>query len=333
MFPTAFGPSNPPALMPTPCDVLLTDGTARLLKFRRSGAVAPKGGLPVLLIPSLINRWYVLDLRAGATLAGSLVEQGFEVYCLDWGIPEDEDRYFSWDDVLARLLRMTNAVRRIANAPRVGMLGYCIGGTLAAIHTALHPETIASLVNLAGPIDFAHAGFLGHMVQPRWFDPAAIAGAGNVSANQMQQGFQALRPTQNLAKFVGIVDRGHDELSREAFNALEAWASDNIPFPAAAYETYIRELYQQNRLVAGEHAVAGQRVELSKITQPLLTVVTSRDVICPPKAAEGLNACARSTDSQVLVVPGGHVGAVVGGRAPTILYPALAKFFGRTLCS
>lgn len=316
--------------MPTPKDTLLTDGTARLYRFRSSSS-ARSSGLPVLLVPSLINRWHVLDLRPGASLAGALVDAGLDVFCLDWGVPEDEDRYLSWDDVLARLARMVRRVKRVTGAPRVGLLGYCMGGTLTAIHSALEPASTAALVNLAGPIDFSEGGFLRHMVDEKWFDPAAIAEAGNMSALQMQAGFIALRPTSQLSKWVSFLDRLGEAERLEAFMALEEWASANIPFPAAAYRSYIQELYQKNSLVRGAHAIAGRRVDLSAIDCPVLTIVADRDAICPPAAAQALNDCVSSRDTSVLVIPGGHVGAVVGNAASKGLYPKLAEWFTHKL--
>ena len=309
-----------------------TDGTARLYRFR--GGARPRAALPVLLVPSLINRWYVLDLRAGASLAAALVDHDLDVWCLDWGTPEDEDRYLSWDDVLSRLARAARMVRRSTGAPQVGVLGYCMGGTLAAIHAALHPSEVAALVNLAGPIDFAQAGQLGRMVDPRWFDVDTIADAGNVGALQMQSGFLALRPTGTPAKWMAYFDRAHDVRARESFAALESWASDNIPFPAAAYVTYIRELYQENRLVQGTHHVRGERVDLGRVASPVLVVTAEKDTICPPAAARALLERAGSRDPHVLEVPGGHVGAVVGGKAATHLYPAIARWLKEKLsCS
>lgn len=320
------------ALAPTPKDTLFSEGTARLTRFRAENPAKPSADrAPVLLVPSLINRWYVLDLRPGASLAKALLDAGFDVFCLDWGVPEDEDRYLEWDEVVARLGRMVRRVQRETGAPRIGLLGYCIGGTLTAIHTALEPASIGALVNLAGPIDFSAGGMLAHMVDPRWFDPQAIADAGNVSAQQMQSGFVALRPTAQIAKWLSFFDRLAQPERLEAFLALEEWASANIPFPGAAYATYIRELYQQNALAKGEHWVRGRRVSLDAIRCPVLTVVTDRDVICPPPAAQALNELAGSSDKSLLVIPGGHVGAVVGGAAPKQLYPQLAQWFGRAL--
>src|SRR4051794_12140751 len=124
-------------LMPTPKDTLLRDGTASLYRFRRpehGAGAAPSASVPLLLVPSMINRWYVLDLRRGASLCEHLTRSGIDTFCLDWGIPEDEDRYLTWADVIDRLARMARAVRRITGAPRIGVLGYCMGATLSSVY-------------------------------------------------------------------------------------------------------------------------------------------------------------------------------------------------------
>jgi polyhydroxyalkanoate synthase len=150
---------------------------------------------------------------------------------------------------------------------------------------------------------------------------------------QMQSGFMALRPTQHLAKLVAQIDRAHDPRARAAFDALEEWASDNVAFPAAAYRTYIRELYQQNQLARGEHHVGGRRVDLKSIRCPLLTIAADRDTICPAPAARALDELCGSSDKESIVVPGGHVGAVVGSRAQSVLYPAIGRWLRSKLCN
>ena len=315
-----------PTLAPTPRDVLYRDGSAALLHFAGPDVAPAAPGTPVLIVPSLINRWYVVDLRPGASLVEGLVQRGIDVFCLDWGIPGDEDRYLTWDDILDRLHRAVSRTARAAGVDRVAVLGYCMGATLSGIYTALEPERVAAFINLLGPFDFSAAGPLANSVDPRWFDVDAIAAAGNVSAMQMQSGFVAMRPTQSLAKWVGFLDRAGDPAARESFAALEAWAGDNIPFPAAAYRTYIRELYQQNGLVNGTHRARGRVVDLGAIQCPVLSIVAERDDICPPAAACAINERCGSNDTEVLRTPGGHVGAVVGSRAATQLYPAVAAW-------
>ncbi len=313
-------------IAPTPRETLMRDGAASLYRFRRRDSRPAEPGLPLLIVPSLINRWYVVDLREGASLVEALCEAGLDVWCLDWGVSGDEDRFLTWDEILLRLARAARLVRRETKAASVALLGYCMGATLASIHAALHPDETAALVNLAGPIDFSKGGLLTELVDPRHFDADSLVCAGNLPPQLMQAGFVALRPTANLAKLVGWLDRASDPGFREAFEALETWAADNVPFPAAAYATYIRELYQENRLVRGEHRVLGRRVDLSSIRCPVFTVVSERDAICPPPAALALNERCGSKDASIVAVPGGHVGAVVGGKARSVTYPALAKW-------
>ncbi|HEY6108536.1 MAG TPA: hypothetical protein VIV56_06480, partial [Gemmatimonadales bacterium] len=142
-----------------------------------------------------------------------------------------------------------------------------------------------------------------------------------------QAGFVALRPTLDLGKLIGLVDLAlSDRAARESFAALETWASDNIPFPAAAYRTYLRELYQDNALAAGRHHALGRTVDLAAIRCPLMTIVAERDTICPPSAALALGDLVSSTSRHILSVPGGHVGAVVGSRAPAAVHAPLARW-------
>lgn len=310
---------------PTPKDAVFRDGTATLYRFRSPEASGERPG--VLLVPSMINRWYILDLREGASVAKAFVDAGFDTFLLDWGIPRDEDRYLRWDDVVRRLHRMVRRTKRVRGSDELGMLGYCMGATLCGIYLATHPGVVWGFANLAGPFDFSRSGLLGGMVNPEWFDADAISDAGNVAPPQMQSGFVAMRPTSQISKWVSLADRGADEAFRRGFDALDEWANDNIAFPAEAYRTYIRELYQENRLVRGEHWVGGRRAELGNIECPVLTITASNDHICPADAATALNEHVGSSDTEVIVIKGGHVGAVVGSRAARDAYPQITDWF------
>lgn len=324
----AFGrdPMPPPQLAPTPKDTVLRDGIAQLYRFRRPEGAPAATRRPLLVVPSMINRWYVLDLRRGNSFCEALAAAGVDAYLLDWGVPQDEDRYFTWDEAQDRLHRMVRAALRDSGADQLAIMGYCMGATLSTIYTALHPEKVCALVNLAGPIDFSKGGLLHHMVDRRWFDSSAVAAAGNVAPTQMQNGFSAMRPTLNLSKIVGYVDRMGSKSARDGFYAMETWGNDNIPFPAAAYETYITDLYQKNNLVRGEHRVRGRVADLKNIKCPILVIGAERDTICPLPAAQALIEHAGATDTSVFHVPGGHVGAVVGSKASKELYPQTAAW-------
>ena len=207
-----------------------------------------------------------------------------------------------------------------------------MGGTLTAIHAAQHPGELAALVTLAAPIDFARGGMLRAMVDPSWFDPAAIADAGNVDPAQMQAGFVALRPTLELAKLVSQPDLAIDPASRASVRRARRMGERQHPVPGRSVSPlHRRPLSDATSWSRAAHRVGGRSVELSAITCPVLAITASRDTICPPPAATALLELVGSTDTATLEVAGGHVGAVVGSRAAREMYPALARWLGPRL--
>lgn len=319
----------PPKVGQTPADVVHQENKWRLLRYR----ARPEGLVfetPILLVPSLINRHYVLDLMPGKSFVQWLVERGHDVYIIDWGTPTAEDRYLTFDDICDRYLgRALRATNRIADSDRAHLLGYCLGGTLTAIFAAAHQsEGIASLLTLAAPIDFADDGMLGAWTRVPSFDVSTlVAATGNVPWRLMQTAFNLLRPTMSLAKAVGVVDRAWDDRFLDGFFALETWSNDNVSFPGACYERYIRELYRDNLLMKDGFALSGRPARLSQITCPTMVVSFAHDMIVPEKSAKALHERIGATDRVHLHLPGGHVGAVVSRKASKGLWPQLASFW------
>jgi polyhydroxyalkanoate synthase len=307
----------------TPRDTVRRVAGLRLLRF---GGARAGTGPAILLVPSLINRWYVLDLRPGASLVEALLGAGFDVYALDWGVGGDEDRHLTWDDLATRLARAVRWTCGDSGQARISILGYSMGATLAAITTSLDPSRISAFVNLIGPIDFERIGGSRAMVDERWFDLEAIASAGNIAPAQVRAGFIALHPTVWWRKAFDFAERAHDPVAREAFACVETWVNDNVPFPAAAYVRYVQALYRNNELVRGTHHVLGRRVDLRRITCPTLVITAAQDEICPPAAAQALREHVGTDDVTLLPLDGGHVGAVVGHTARDELYPALTDW-------
>lgn len=313
----------------TPHDVVWRENKWRLLHFRATGPVARRWRTPILLVPSLINRWYILDLRPGKSFVEYLVNAGHDVYCIDWGTPTDEDRFVTFDDVCQGYIG--RAVRKVAAAGPDGVahvLGYCLGGTLATIHAAANPTHIASLVALAAPIDFAHGGTLANWTRSPGFDVNALVdGFGNVPWPLMQASFQMLKPTLNLAKLVTLVDRAWDDEFLDGFLSTERWGNDNVSFPGECYRRYISDLYRDNRLVAGTMTLAGRPARLDTIDCPTLAVTFEHDHIVPTASATALLSLISSPDKAQLHLSGGHVGAVVSRKAATSLWPQLSRWW------
>ena len=331
-----------PPVGTSPADVVHRENKWRLLRYRPAAGSSGQRrfATPVLLVPSLINRHYVMDLLPGKSMAEDLVKAGHDVYCLDWGTPGDEDRHLTFDDVCDRYLG--RAIRKVASTSPRGkahVLGYCLGGTLATIHATVHPEHVASLLVLAAPVAFGSGeqGMLEAWTKSSSFKVKDIVDAfGNVPWQLMQSAFTMLRPTLPLSKAVHVVDKAikadpvnankWDEFS-EGFRALETWGNDNVSFPGACYVRYIEELYQNDALIKGSFSLSGRAVHLEAIKVPTMCIVFEHDNIVPWQNAAILTEKIGSTDKQLLKLPGGHVGAVVSRSAQKSLWPKMSAFW------
>lgn len=317
-----------PAVGATPHDVVHRERQWRLLRYRPQGD-GPSFRTPILLVPSLINRHYVLDLLPGKSFAEYLVQRGHDVYCLDWGRPGPEDRHLSFEEIVDRFLgRAVRIAARGGDSGGVHLLGYCMGGTLAAIHAGLRGDRLASLVALGAPVRFREGGQLAAWTRTRRFDvDALVDGCGNVPWPLMQGAFHLLRPTLNLAKAVNLVDRAWNDRFLDGFLALETWANDNVSMPGEFYRTYIRDLYRGDRFDEGTFALSGRSTRMEDITCPTLTIAFEHDHITPPKSAEPLSERAGTSDRDYWAIPGSHVGGVTSSAAAKTLWPELAAWW------
>ena len=311
----------------TPADVVHTENKWRLLRYRGT----PTKKTPVLLVPSLINRHYVLDLLPGKSFAEHMVEAGHDVYILDWGRPSDDDRFLTFDDVCDGYLgRAIRKVARTSPDDKAHVFGYCLGGTLAAIHTAARPEHVASLVQIAAPVSFEDDGQLSAWTRSPTFDIDALLEAfGNVPAWLMQASFQMLRPTLPLAKLVHVIDKAGDDDFLEGFRAMETWANDNVDFPGEVYRRYIKELYREDQLIRGTFRLSGRPARLESIACPVMCITFQHDNIVPWRSASVMLDRIASTDKEHLHIPGGHVGSVVSRAAKKHLWPKISAFWAR----
>ena len=312
----------------TPAQVVHHENKWRLLRYEpRAAGLAYR--TPLLLVPSLINRHYVLDLMPGKSFVEYLVGMGHDVFVIDWGTPGDEDRHLTFDDIVDGYLgRAVRVAARLGGAARVHVLGYCLGGTHAIIHAAARPARIASLCVLAAPVKFGDEGLLAAWTRSRRFDLDALVKAlGNVPWQLLQSAFHLLRPTLSLAKAVHLLDKAWDDTYLDGFFALETWGNDNVALPGQAYRTLVGSLYRDDALAVGTLRLSGRPVALSAITCPTLAVTFEHDNIVPWPSAAALIDAVGAADKERIHLPGGHVGAVVSRAASKTLWPRLQAWW------
>jgi polyhydroxyalkanoate synthase subunit PhaC len=304
---------------------------ARLYRYTPTRPAEERKKTPLLLVYSLINRPYIFDLRPGRSFIEYMVEQGYDLYLLDWGVPGPEDRNTTFDDYLAQYL--PRAVRRVlatSGAPKLNLLGYCIGATQTTIYAALHPEQIKNLVLLTAPLDFAEKGTFGTWLDPKHFNiDRFVDSLGNVPPAMVEFGSKLLKPMENfLGTYLGLWDKLDDEASVEGWQAMDRWVHDGVPFAGEAFRQWVRDYIQENKLIKGELVISGQKIDLKKISAPLLNVIADGDHIVPNGQSLSIMEKVSSADKTLEKIPAGHVGLMIGRNARNNLWPKISRWLG-----
>ena len=294
---------------------IFAEGDTRLLDF--GGA-----GRPVLFVPSLINRAYVLDLAPGRSMMRWLAAQGLRPLLLDWGWPGEAERRFTLTDYIAgRLERALAAV-----GTPVVLAGYCMGGLLAVAAAQRRPDLVAALALLATPWDF-HAGdperarSLARLLP--LFEPA-LAFAGTLPVDGLQLLFAMLDPYGIAEKYRGFGRLDPAGARATLFVALEDWLNDGVPLAAPVARECLRDWYGANAPARGEWRVAGLGVDPAALRLPAFVAVPARDRIVPPESARLLAA---ALPGATLQQPGaGHIGMAAGAGAEAALWRPLAEW-------
>lgn len=310
----------------TPADVIRTEGRSQLLHYKpRVESTSP---VPLLCVPSLINRYYVMDLTPERSLVKHLVEQGIDVYMLDWGIANEIDRHRTLDDYITGMLRRAIlAVQDASGQDRVSLLGYCMGGMMTAVYSTIYPHDVANLINLAAPVNYHDDSIFSIWTREQWLDADLMVDTlGNIPPNLLNLTFNTVRPTNELVQALNYWERANDPGFMQRFAAMQLWLNDPTPFPGEAFRKYIKDLYQKNLLVQGQFTIHEQMIDLKTITAPTLTIAAREDHIAPWRSVVVLDELISSTDKTVIVVESGHIGMVIGSSGHEQLWPRLSQW-------
>jgi len=136
-----------------------------------------------------------------------------------------------------------------------------------------------------------------------------------------------MRPVQNLLeKHIAFYEQMDDPRIVSSYFALERWINDNVPVAGETFRGFVKNFYQDNKLVRGEFQLGNRRVNLSSISCPLLLLTAKNDHLVPPLSTQGVRAHVASQDVTSMMIDAGHVGLVVGGKAQKTLWPAATSW-------
>jgi polyhydroxyalkanoate synthase subunit PhaC len=311
----------------TPKEVVWTLNKAKLYRYIPVVPAAERHPIPLLLVFALMNRPTILDLRPGHSFVEFMVERGYDVYLLDWGIPGPEDKDLKFDDyTLDYMPRAIRKMKAISGAKEFSLLGWCIGAILTTIYASLRPDDgIRNLLLLTAPLDFSKKASLtfAKWTDEKYFDvDKVLATFGNMPGEMIDYGAKALKPVENyVGNYCKLWDSLDDPNVVEAWHSMNTWVTDIFPMAGGAYRQLIVDLYRNNRLIEGQLKIRGELVDLKRLRANLLNVIAEGDHITPPCQSEAILPKVGSTDQEIYRVRGGHIGIMAGSGAHKHTWP------------
>ncbi|NUM46194.1 MAG: alpha/beta fold hydrolase [Anaerolineales bacterium] len=318
----------------TPREEVWALNKVKLYRYTPVKPAEERHPIPVLLVYALINKPFVFDLIPGRSFIEFMVEQGFDMYLLDWGSPGPEDKDTTMDDYVTEYLR--RAVRkmlRIARADEFTLLGYCIGATLATTYAALYPEApIRNLILLTAPLDFGKGeGVIATWASENALDVEKLVNTfGNIPGEMIKAWAKIIRPVENMmGVYITMFRLMDDANALWGWQAMHRWVEEVIPFAGAAFRQFVEVYIRQNKLIKGEHVIRGRPVDLKHIRAAFLNIVAEYDHLIPRSASETIMEKVSSTDKEFRVIPAPHVGIMISRSSRYKLWPEIAEWLGK----
>jgi polyhydroxyalkanoate synthase len=314
----------PPA--PTPRDVVWRQGKVTLSRYRSN---AVRHSPPLLLMIGLVSRSYIFDLHEGASFARQLRDAGFDVYVLDWGVPDAADAGVTIETYTTRYLpRAARAVLKASGESDLTLVGYCMGGDLALVAAAGAGLPLRNLVTMATPIDFEA---LPPYVEPlREADPSDyVDWTGCVPPSLIESLFRVRKPTAGIVEYVNLWENLWNDAYVGPHQAIARWTRDHVPMPGAAFRQVVESWLRDNAFLTNRLTLAGRKIDLRSIRVPVLGVITLRDEIVPPAAARPIGDVVGSEDFELMEIDSGHIGLTVSRKAARVTIPQIVDWLER----
>jgi polyhydroxyalkanoate synthase len=289
---------------------------------------------PLLIAYALVNRPYMVDLQENRSLVRNLLAQGMDVYLIDWGYPQKGDRWLTLEDHIAGYINnCVDVLRERHELDKINLLGICQGGTFSLCYASLYPEKIKNLITMVAPVDFhVEEGMLniwsGCSHGPDSMDIDSMVDAlGNIPGDFMNFGYLMLKPFQlNVEKYIGMADILDDEAKLINFLRMEKWIFDSPDQAGETFREFLKDFYQENKLIKNQIKIGGRQVDLTNIKMPVLNLYAEKDHLVPPNSSIALAEYVGTDDYTVRSFPVGHIGMYVSGKVQKDLPPTIFKW-------
>ena len=310
----------------TPHDIVYTEDKVRLLHYKPRTTKQEK--VPLVIAYALINRYHILDIHPKKSWVRNLLDQGIDVYMVDWGTPTGMDKYLDMDDyVNVYLDNCIEFVKDETNVEKVSLQGYCTGGTLATTYAALHPEKVQNFIATAPVIDgWRDTTVVSNLAKHIDVDKM-VDSIGNMPPEFMYYCFSILKPfEQGIEKYTNFFRNIENENFVDNFLRVEKWLGDTPPIPGELFKQWIKDIYQENLLIQDKMYVGGTHVSLKNIDMPIFTQVAVGDHLVSPECSMPLHYATSAEDKTLRIYPTGHVGMIASSLSQKKVLPELGQW-------
>jgi poly[(R)-3-hydroxyalkanoate] polymerase subunit PhaC len=317
-----------PKVGATPKDVVWKRDKAELWRYR--SGVPIRYQPPVVIVHSLVSRSYAFDLRPGSSTVEFLLEQGLDVFLLDFGIPDELDADNTLETYVDEYVpRAIAAVQAESGSDEVTLAGYCLGGVFAALYAAGYEDApVRNLMLWATPFDFSEMGVMVAAVREGRLDPEELIDhTGNVPAEALYGGFFMQAPTKQVAQYATLLENLWNDEFVDGYQAMAQWSREQVPFPGAALRQVVDQLVRRNVLMTGRMRLGGRVIELENVRANVLNTFAENDNVVPVTATEpATQLVGDPSRREELRLGGGHVTFATGRHAFKHTLPALTEW-------
>lgn len=301
------------------CSRRIVYQTDKAILYHYQSRIKKVKSTPLLIVFALINTPQILDLSGKVSFIKYLLQQGWDIYLIDWIPPKEFEQQLTLTEYICRHLHA--CVQQVAaTAKSINLLGICQGGVLSLCYSALNPSQIKNLITVVTPVDFhTEADNLSKMIRKIDID-LITKKIGNMPGVWLSYFFLTYKPYRLLLKkYLPAFKKWHDTEFAQQFLSIERWIF-NMPDQAGmAFKQFIKDFYQKNNLIKGKVFLGRKKVNLKKLTMPLLNVIAADDDIVPPSAAAALENYRGTSDYTQLTMPGGHIGIYTSPQKSKLL--------------
>ena len=284
--------------------------------------------VPLLIVYALVNKPYMLDLAPHRSFIRGLSNGNMDIYLIEWQDPKNNGHQPTLEDYIEDSIN--NVVQWIAARHQrhdVNLMGVCQGGVFSLIYTALHPDNIKNLVTMVTPLDF-HAGDSIFTHLAKYCDTHKMSETmSTIPGGMLNAAFLQIKPFELLfGKYLRAYTLIDNPEQFDMFLRMEKWIFDSPDQSGPAWDKFIRDCYQDNKLVKNQMQLAGTTVDLRRIVCPVLSVIAERDHIVLPASTEPIGTAISSSDYTPLSFPVGHIGMFVGSKTNRQITPAIVAW-------